>query len=394
MESEDGFARSTANDGRPDGSTYSSRASVGVHTLSNMDAVGFIDLPSDFPNLSDSSTADSAIELDIASVTQTETSETHNDTNGVEFFGEGAIGAAVALDGDRQENVESNLSPSGMPNEVRVVGETETMSTIEDGGNLRRSSNRFASRVRFGGRLPESDSESEAVRKARFWAGVKPLRHNSSLFTGTGMGGAGGGNTGLTMATLRAAIKLKKKAINAKAKSALSAHILDPRSPRMRAWKNWTLVNIMYTVLVVPWRISFMSDLGALGLTLNGIANVSFVIDTVLHFFTALPSDSGLVIDHKLIIRRYLTTWFALDLVTCVPLTTLLRNKVYVSLLVVTPLRSLRLLGLLKVVKVYTVHYEVGAPSVFPLDTRHAPSKARRLCRCGLHCGSDAEGGS
>lgn len=171
------------------------------------------------------------------------------------------------------------------------------------------------------------------------------------------------------MATLRAAIKLKKKAEVIHAKSELSGYILDPRSLRMRYWKNWMLVNIMYTVLMVPGQISFHSEPGAFLLTLSWIANVSFIIDTVLHFFTAVPMESGLVTDRGFISRRYIFTWFLLDVVSCFPVTTLLRHRVSPSLKVLAPLRGLRLLGLLKVVKVYALHYEVTSP-----PSRHASS--------------------
>lgn len=226
-----------------------------------------------------------------------------------------------------------------------------------DGGKYaRRSSNLFAARGRFRRQRTSEAEESDADKKAMFWAGVKPTRANSSPFLAVRKSGGPGS---LSMATVRAAIKLKKRANDIHAKSILSAYIYDPRSRRMTMWKNWMLVNIMYTVLVVPWRISFHSDAGILGLMLSGIVNVSFVVDTVLHFFTAVPTEAGLIIDRKLIIRRYLSTWFLLDLVTCLPVTTLLRGTVSASMRVIAPLRGVRLLSLLKVVKVYAMHYEV-----------------------------------
>lgn len=230
--------------------------------------------------------------------------------------------------------------------------------SVDNGGKYaRRTSNLFAARNRFRRQQTSYKDESDASKEARFWAGVRPMRQNSTV--GLGIGGPAGTGA-LTMATLRAAIKLKKRAVDFKAKSTLSAYILDPRSPRMLSWKNWMFVNIMYTVLVVPWRISFLSDAGPFALACNVIVNVSFVIDTVLHFFTAIPTESGLMTDRKVIIRRYLSTWFVLDLVTCLPLTTLLRDRVYPSLRVLTPMRAVRLMSLLKVVKVYAMHYEVS----------------------------------
>lgn len=164
----------------------------------------------------------------------------------------------------------------------------------------------------------------------------------------------------MSMATLRAAMKLKKKANVIQAKSVMSKYIVDPRTSRMQSWKNWMFVNIMFTVLVTPWRISFRCPAEAFGLTLAAIANISFIVDTVLHFFTAVVTESGLLTERKEIARRYITSWFFLDLVTCLPYTTLLRSVIPASLRVMAPMRGLRLLKLLKVVKVYTLHYEVS----------------------------------
>lgn len=200
--------------------------------------------------------------------------------------------------------------------------------------------------------------ESPPQRQERFWNNVKPS------------GATSGGKiqaieeefssiSGITMATVRSAIKLKKKAAAIQTKSTRNKYVLDPRSTRRRLWKNWMFVNIMYTVLVVPWRISFHSRAGALGLVLNSVANVSFIVDTVLQFFTAVETDTGLMTNQREIVHRYLSSWFLIDAVSCIPFTTLLRDYVDPSVRGLTPIRGLRLLSLLKVAKVYALHYEV-----------------------------------
>lgn len=268
-------------------------------------------------------------------------------------------GSAEAPDDARRRNLGEGVHTSVPVPVVVPTAKVQRTSLANYGGrHARRTSNLFAARNRFRRQRGSYVAESDASKEERFWAGVRPMRQSSTV--GLGIGKAAGTGA-LTIATLRAAIKLKKKAVDFKAKSILSAYTLDPRSPRMLSWKNWMFVNIMYAVLVVPWRISFGSDVGPISLTFNVIVNVSFVIDTVLHFFTAIPTESGLMTDRKVIIRRYLSTWFVLDLITCLPLTTLLRDRVYPSLRVITPMRAVRLMGLLKVVKVYAMHYEVSA---------------------------------
>lgn len=199
---------------------------------------------------------------------------------------------------------------------------------------------------------------SKAEARGRFWDGVKPSRENSTM-----LNPPGAGSPGLSMVTLRAIMKLKKKATVMQAKTVMTKYIMDPRSGRMQYWKNWMLMNIMFTVLVTPWRISFQLPVTAFGLVLAGIVNISFIVDTVLHFFLAVETEAGLLTDRKEIARRYVKSWFFLDLLTCFPYTTVLRNVIPASMRILAPMRGLRLLKLLKVVKVYTMHYEVRAAS-------------------------------
>ena len=291
------------------------------------------------------------------------------DNGGPDDFANGAnfrnLGDGGRVGGAFDLPVATGIPPR--PNAGPPAGGSTTLKEVADG--------EFATRGRFRRSRAVTPVESPLELREKFWlgvklaqrgpmklpsetrenftAGIKPDRKQSKIMP-TILG-----TNRLTMATVRAAIKLKKKANVIQAKSVLNWSILDPRSPRMRYWKNWMFMNIMYTVLVVPWRISFNSPAQAFGLTVSAIVNVSFVIDTILHFFTAVETESGLVTDHAVILRKYLSSWFIIDLVTCLPYTTLLRNSIPASMRVLTPLRGIRLLSLLKVAKVYAMHYEV-----------------------------------
>lgn len=276
-------------------------------------------------------------------------------SSSTEIKGRVSDGGLTGGNGAKPQRNNTQKLPPDAGNPQAIAGSVSSSTT----GNAQSSDNRrmFSTRGRFRRqRSSITTDESKSALRQRFWEGVKPARTNSTLLAPQGGSGVGG----LTMATVRAAIKLKKRANVIHAKSVLNKYIMDPGSPRMGYWKNWMVVNIMYTVLVVPWRISFHAEAGAFGLALSAIANVSFVVDTILRFFVAIPTESGLVTDHKVIVRRYLRSWFIVDAVTCLPLTTLLRASVPRSVRVLTPMRALRLLSLLKVVKVYAMHYEVS----------------------------------
>ncbi|CAM9943905.1 unnamed protein product, partial [Choristocarpus tenellus] len=175
---------------------------------------------------------------------------------------------------------------------------------------------------------------------------------------------------------------LKKKAREIGKRSKPHAFSFDPRTPRMRAWENWVTLTILYTLLIVPWRVSFNARAGPLGLAIDGFVNLSFIADTVLKFMTALPTENGLVTGTWPIARHYLRTWFLIDLVTCIPLSTLLRDVVDPSIRVVQALRGLRLLRLVKVVKVYAMHYEVSPVAMSIVKTLLTVILAAHLLSC------------
>lgn len=61
---------------------------------------------------------------------------------------------------------------------------------------------------------------------------------------------------------------------------------------------------------------------------LNYIVDASFIIDMVLTFFTGImdTTSNTLVLDKKVIAIHYLTGWFAIDLISIIPLDKLITN--------------------------------------------------------------------
>ena len=118
--------------------------------------------------------------------------------------------------------------------------------------------------------------------------------------------------------------------------------VIHPFSAFRSSWDAFTMVLIAYTVVTLPYLVAFqfsewdvgeaMSGGGGddedLGINWNGwtamdlFVDIVFLFDVVLNFFTGFVDerDEVVVLDRKQIARRYAKTWFALDLVSAVPL--------------------------------------------------------------------------
>ena len=95
--------------------------------------------------------------------------------------------------------------------------------------------------------------------------------------------------------------------------------------PNSRFRSIWDFVQISllsYISVLVPFRIGF--DENALPweplFIFDCFVDIYFVMDIYVNFNTCVVTKQGdLVIDRKLIARDYISTWFALDFVSCLP---------------------------------------------------------------------------
>uniref|UniRef100_A0A7N0VJG2 Potassium channel n=1 Tax=Kalanchoe fedtschenkoi TaxID=63787 RepID=A0A7N0VJG2_KALFE len=101
----------------------------------------------------------------------------------------------------------------------------------------------------------------------------------------------------------------------------LRRSIISPFDPQYRNWENFLVVLVFYTAGVCPFEFGFMHQpIRALSITDN-VVNALFAIDIVLMFFVAYTDKITylLIDDHKEIAKRYLKTWFVLDVISCIP---------------------------------------------------------------------------
>ncbi|KAG0485975.1 hypothetical protein HPP92_010054 [Vanilla planifolia] len=101
----------------------------------------------------------------------------------------------------------------------------------------------------------------------------------------------------------------------------LRPFILSPYDKRYRAWETFLIVLVIYSAWVSPFEFGFLKKTtGPLSIVDNSV-NGFFAIDIVLTFFVAyLERTTYLLIDNPAkIARKYMSSWFILDVVSTIP---------------------------------------------------------------------------
>ena len=124
-------------------------------------------------------------------------------------------------------------------------------------------------------------------------------------------------------------------------------YIVRPDTRAKVSWDLFVGLLILYSVITAPLRVSF-GVLDQWGWTVSdGLVDALFGVDIVLNFMTAFVDKETrtLVVDWRLIWVRYLRSWFAVDFVSTIPLSSI------GGLHVVRVIRLARLLKLLRLLR-------------------------------------------
>jgi len=97
--------------------------------------------------------------------------------------------------------------------------------------------------------------------------------------------------------------------------------LLHPNNSFKRIWNLILMTIMVYTAIVMPFRISFQNVVFWDGWTvLEFCVDGVFIVDIGLTFFSMYyKGDGKLVANHRQIVRSYLLGWFILDLFACIP---------------------------------------------------------------------------
>ena len=139
--------------------------------------------------------------------------------------------------------------------------------------------------------------------------------------------------------------------------------IILPSDPWKEAWDLFILAFILYSAVMVPYRICFSSTAEDFWFAFEQLVTLSFVVDVVFNFNTAYLEDERWVVHRGRIAVRYLQGWFWIDAPSSVPVELL---DVFLegdssNLAALRFLRLFRLLRLLRLLKLgeYIANIEV-----------------------------------
>ena len=97
-------------------------------------------------------------------------------------------------------------------------------------------------------------------------------------------------------------------------------NVFFPCQPWKENWDVLILFLILYSAVIVPYRICFADSAVGLVFVFEQTLTFSFIVDVCFNFNTAFPDeDERWVTDRGQIARRYLSGWFWIDAPSSVP---------------------------------------------------------------------------
>ena len=226
-----------------------------------------------------------------------------------------------------------------------------TMQNINKQRNVRRNSVFLApEKVEQATDIEHISKEKRQLRN--YWSSV-----DAAIFSITGHGGQ-----------QRLKRKIRKKTIPERSASdkmmlpiteSLKTHrLFNPTGKFKLIWDTFIGALIMYSVVIIPYRIGFEQD-PSFGLEIFDYAiDLLFGIDICATFNTAVddPQTDLLIVNRPTIVVRYLSFWFWVDLVSTIPFDKLIALFVtssdgLSSIRLIRVLRLTRLVKLLRVAK-------------------------------------------
>ncbi|KAL3515636.1 hypothetical protein ACH5RR_022538 [Cinchona calisaya] len=102
--------------------------------------------------------------------------------------------------------------------------------------------------------------------------------------------------------------------------------IISPMDSRYRCWETLMVLLVAYSAWACPFEIAFLNSHPHKPLYIaDNIIDIFFAVDIVLTFFVAYidPTTQLLVFDSRKIAKRYLSTWFIMDVASTIPFETI-----------------------------------------------------------------------
>ena len=104
---------------------------------------------------------------------------------------------------------------------------------------------------------------------------------------------------------------------------------INPNSRFVLWWDQTIMIALLYTAFVTPFEVAFVPVESTASFVINRVVDVTFALDMVITFFmpfrTTPKAGGAWVYDNRAIACAYLKGWFTLDLVTTVPIGTIVK---------------------------------------------------------------------
>ncbi len=161
-------------------------------------------------------------------------------------------------------------------------------------------------------------------------------------------------------------------------------YIIDPQSQKKILWDVLCGALIIYSVIVIPWRISFVQEavIWTAGWFFEVLIDITFLIDMFMSCFTGFYDQKGhFIVDKAVIIRSYLKGWFTVDFLSTVPFDVIL-PLLFPELFSATSTRAIklvrvfRLFRLLKLLRILRLSKKLSS---FDIHEYFSPSFVRLI---------------
>ncbi|GLE00409.1 hypothetical protein PINS_up009166 [Pythium insidiosum] len=143
----------------------------------------------------------------------------------------------------------------------------------------------------------------------------------------------------------------------------VSRFMVHPNSKFRRIWDVITATCVLYVCIMVPLIIGFNYVDWGKRYVVDTIVDVYFIVDMVVTVRTGVYSNGEVIMDSRIVLRRYLRSWFIIDVISNFPLALFVdssaRKSVKIVKLQKLP-KLLRIGRLLKYLREYAKYYNLA----------------------------------
>ena len=106
--------------------------------------------------------------------------------------------------------------------------------------------------------------------------------------------------------------------------------IIMPENPYKTIWDLIIAFIIIYSSIVLPYKLAFDDNESTSDQIVDSILSIFLLVDIVLNFFSVyIDKDDNVIKNKKKIIKHYLQTWFAIDVISVIPFNYLTSKESY-----------------------------------------------------------------